>query len=132
MRPEQSPEQWLRRARSNLIRAQQQKPEGVLWEDVCLDAQQAAEKALKALSSHLGIRFRRVHDIAELLTSLESGGVNLPAPVRVAAGLTPYAVETRYPGWYPPVTAEEAREAVQTAEIVVTWVTSLIGPAGEP
>jgi len=44
-----SHEDWLARAQSNLIRAQQEKPEGVLWEDVCFDAQQSVERALKAL-----------------------------------------------------------------------------------
>ncbi|HLZ10766.1 MAG TPA: HEPN domain-containing protein [Chloroflexota bacterium] len=42
-----TPEEWLRRARSNLLRAQQPKPDGVLWEDLCFDAQQAVEKGAK-------------------------------------------------------------------------------------
>ena len=44
-----SPSDWLKRAKSNLIRARQPKPEEVFWEDICFDAQQAAEKSLKAL-----------------------------------------------------------------------------------
>ena len=44
-----SPYDWLNRARSNLIRAKQPKPDKVYWEDLCFDAQQAAEKAIKAL-----------------------------------------------------------------------------------
>lgn len=41
---------WLNRAKSNLARAKvgQLFPE-ILYEDLCFDAQQAAEKALKAL-----------------------------------------------------------------------------------
>jgi HEPN domain-containing protein len=42
---------WIRRAKSNLAIAKAGKPTGdVLYEDLCFDAQQAAEKALKALS----------------------------------------------------------------------------------
>lgn len=29
--------EWRDRARSHLIRAQEPKPEGVLWEDLCFD-----------------------------------------------------------------------------------------------
>ena len=34
-----SPNEWLQRAKSNLIRAKQPKHEGVFWEDYCFDAQ---------------------------------------------------------------------------------------------
>jgi len=44
-----SPEAWLKRAQSNLARAKLPKLDEALWEDYCFDAQQAAEKALKAL-----------------------------------------------------------------------------------
>ena len=44
------PREWLRRARSNLARSSQgQVAPDVLFEDACFDAQQAVEKALKAL-----------------------------------------------------------------------------------
>lgn len=39
------PHEWLARARSNLVRASLKMP-GVYLEDLCFDAQQAAEKAL--------------------------------------------------------------------------------------
>ena len=37
------PEDCLRRAKGNLARAQQTKPKDAFWEDLCFDAQQAAE-----------------------------------------------------------------------------------------
>ncbi|MCS6842970.1 MAG: HEPN domain-containing protein [Caldilineales bacterium] len=121
-----TPSEWLRRAQSNLIRAQQPKPEGVYWEDLCFDAQQAAEKAIKALLIFYGIPFRFVHDLTELLTRLEQGGVHLPKDVRSAAALSNYAVEARYPGPTEPVTEEEYQEAVALAEVVVRWVERLV------
>jgi HEPN domain-containing protein len=84
---------WLKRARSNLARAKQPKPEEVLWEDLCFDTQQAAEKSLKAVLLAYGLVFRFVHDITELLTLLERQGVFLPEEIRAAAELTDYAVE---------------------------------------
>ncbi len=68
----------MRRAQSNLSRAEQPKPEDVLWEDLCFDAQQAAEKALKAVLLFAGIKFRFVHDIGELVTLLTKNGFNAP------------------------------------------------------
>ena len=52
-----TPAEWLQRAKSNLIRAQQPRLEGVCWEDLCFDAQQAVEKALKALLIHYNIPY---------------------------------------------------------------------------
>jgi len=113
---------WLQCARGNLIRASAPRSPGVYWEDICFDAQQAAEKALKAVLVYYGISLCRVHDLAELLTLGKSEIAPLPARIRAAAGLTVYAVQTRYPGTYPPVTAREARQATRTAERVVVWV----------
>jgi HEPN domain-containing protein len=49
--------EWLKRAVSNLERARQPKPPSVYWEDLCFDAQQAAEKAVKALYIWHGKKF---------------------------------------------------------------------------
>jgi HEPN domain-containing protein len=121
-----SPKDWLRRAKSNLIRAKQPKPEEVLWEDLCFDAQQAAEKSLKALLLFHRMPFRFVHDIAELLTVLEENGISLPEEIRAAAELSDYAVEARYPGPMEPVTEDEYKEAVKAAEAVLSWAETLV------
>ena len=126
-----SPKGWLRRAKSNLIRAKQPKHEEVFWEDLCFDAQQAVEKSLKALLLFHKIPFRFVHDIAELLTVLEQNGLSLPEQIRAAAELSDYAVEARYPGPMEPVTEDEYKEAVKIAEMVVSWVEGFIMPYTE-
>ena len=122
-----TPHDWLRRAKSNLIRAKQPKPEEVLWEDLCFDTQQAAEKVLKAVLLARGIPFRFVHDIAELLTLLENQGVILSEEIKASAELTDYSVESRYPGPFEPVTEEEFNKALKIAETVVVWADSQIG-----
>ena len=43
------PAEWLGRARSNLAKARTGDVPGVVYEDLCFDAQQASEKAIKAL-----------------------------------------------------------------------------------
>jgi HEPN domain-containing protein len=67
-----NPRTWLLRARSNLRRAAlgPQHPE-VFLEDLCWDAQQAAEKALKALCIHRGIAFPKTHSL-EMLSEHDS------------------------------------------------------------
>jgi len=114
------PREWLNRARSNLARAKAQIHD-VYLEDLCFDAQQAAEKALKALLIQREVVFPYVHDLARLVTLLEAAGQEIPAVVRRAENLTRYAGVTRYPGLAEPVTEEQYQEAVTIAEAVVQW-----------
>jgi HEPN domain-containing protein len=58
-----SVQDWLVRAKGHLALAKQPKPEGAFWEDQCFLAQQAAEKALKAVYQHRGLLFRYTHDL---------------------------------------------------------------------
>ncbi|HOB92386.1 MAG: HEPN domain-containing protein [Bacillota bacterium] len=119
--------QWLRRAESNLARAKlgRQAPE-ILYEDLCFDAQQAAEKSLKALMLYLGMRAPRTHSIGYLLKLLrDSRRIQVPDELREAAILTDYAVETRYPGDWEPVNEDDYRHAVLLAERVYQWVLSV-------
>lgn len=117
------PREWMNRARSNLRRARERTP-GAYLEDPCFDAQQAAEKAIKALLVARAIDFPYVHDLAELTGLLEASGSEIPQAVRRAARLTQYATSVRYPGFDEPVTDSEYEEAVELAEAVVRWVES--------
>lgn len=118
--PPDDPREWLNRARSNLARAQAQLP-GVYLEDLCFDAQQAVEKAIKALLIKRSIAFPYIHDLARLVTLLEEAGQEVPTSVRRAEALTQYAVTTRYPGLAEPVTEAQYQEAVAIAKDVVRW-----------
>jgi HEPN domain-containing protein len=116
-----TPHEWLNRARSNLAIARQPKTDEIFWEDLCFETQQAAEKALKAVLLSRKIKFRFVHDLAELLTTMEQNGVTLTDSVKDAAILTDYSVEARYPGPFEPITEEEFLESLRIAEHVVAW-----------
>ncbi len=122
-RPPDDPREWLNRARSNLALARGRLP-GAYLEDLCFEAQQAAEKAVKALLLKRGVAFPHVHDLARLLTLLEGAGEKIPESVRQAEMLTRYAVVTRYPGLAEPVTEVLYHEAVATAQTVIEWVES--------
>ena len=118
--PADDPREWLNRARSSLALAKTHLPEAYL-EDLCFEAQQAAEKAIKAVMIKRNIEFPYVHDLGRLLSLLEAEGENMPRVVRKAEELTRYALVTRYPGIARPVSEQEHTEAVAIAEAVVQW-----------
>lgn len=118
--PPDDPREWLNRARSNSARAKADIP-GSYAEDHCFDAQQAAEKAIKAVFVKRRASFPYVHDLGRLLRLLEDAGEAIPESVSEAAELTKYALVTRYPGVAEPVTWQDRDGAVAIAEAVVRW-----------
>ena len=115
------PQDWFRRACSDLSLARVCRAPDVLLEDLCFHAQQAAEKALKALLVSKSRGIPHTHSIRLLLDSLPPD-LLVPPGVEEAAILTDYAVAARYPGEQEPVEEDEYRRAVLLAEKVVTWV----------
>ena len=118
--PPDNPREWLNRARSNLALAKNRVPDAYL-EDLCFEAQQAAEKAIKAVMIARKVEFPYVHDLARLLSLLDAVGESIPETVRRAEELTLYATEGRYPGLTNPAVESEYTEALAIAEAVVRW-----------
>jgi len=121
--------EWLRRARSNLALARQPKPPEAFWEDLCFHAEQAAEKAVKAVLVLHQIDHPRTHELAGLLGVLQQAGHDVPDELWQADRLSDYAVVTRYPGHRYPVDEKEHQRAVEVAEQVVRWAESVIHAA---
>ena len=129
MRPEDptDPQAWLLRAKSNLSLAEKGgRLKGVLLEDLCFNAQQAAEKALKSVCLAKGLDFPKTHSVVRLVDILEAGGIPVPDTVREADVLTHFAVQSRYPSWVEEVTQEEYQETLELAARVVFWAESVI------
>jgi HEPN domain-containing protein len=127
--PANDPHEWLHRARSNLACARTPVPEADL-EDLCFDALQAAEKAVKAVFIRCGEHFPFTHDLEELLTLLGQIGLKIPKYLWEADDLTPFAAETRYPGRAAPVTRRQYNRAVRIAAAVLRWAERQVA-AGE-
>ena len=129
MHPEEnspgSPEDWMRHAHSDLQLAKISRPPGVMLESLCFHAQQAAEKALKAVLVSLRIPFSKTHSIRMLMDLLPETLI-LPSEVEEASRLTDYAVISRYPGDTEPVEEVEYQEAVELADMVVSWAEMII------
>jgi HEPN domain-containing protein len=123
-----TPAAWIERARSDLAlsRAAVVTP-GVMLEDGVFHAQQCAEKSLKALLIQQRIVFPRTHALEVLLDLLAKDGINLLPGSDDVVILSQYAVETRYPGVWEPITVEEAQQAIKIAARVLSWVESLVG-----
>ena len=58
--------------------------------------QQAAEKLMKAALSVKGIRFRKTHDLRELMDLLADNGIALSSELSEIDTLTPYGTLFRY------------------------------------
>jgi HEPN domain-containing protein len=102
------------------VRAKSRVPESYL-EDNCFDAQQAAEKAIKAVFVCRGESFPFIHDLDRLLGMLETNGLKIPKYVWDADELSPFAAGTRYPGELQPVKQRTYRRAIRIAAAVVRW-----------
>jgi HEPN domain-containing protein len=121
-----NPAEWLDRARSSLALSSAKTP-GVLYEDLCFQARQAAEKSIKAVYVSRKIPYPYSHDINALLPGREQSGVPVPETLWSAVTLTSYASDTRYPGFGTPVTKEEYLQAVAFAQDMFRWAEEQVG-----
>lgn len=99
----------------------------------CFHAQQAAEKALKAVLHAVGERVVLGHALAELGAAVEEHDPSFGELRAEAAKLDRYYVPTRYPNGLPEggdpmqaFDAADARAAIATAELVLTHAKSFI------
>jgi HEPN domain-containing protein len=111
---------WLARARSALELAKVQVTPRVLYEDLCFQAQQAAEKALKGLLIYYKEEPEFTLSIERLLGALAKH-TEIPDDIRKATKLTDYAVFTRYPGEYDDLTKEDYEESIAMATACLNW-----------
>ena len=59
-------------------------------------AQQAIEKLIKAVLSLREVRYRRTHDLVELIELLRENGIDFPESLEEVRLLGPFAAEFRY------------------------------------
>ena len=112
---------WLARAKSSLAISKNKSDDDIYYEDLCFQAQQAVEKALKALLIFYSVEPEKTHNLVSLAKTL-SKYTDVPEEINEAVILNDYAVQTRYPGAYTPIDEEEYNNAVTVAEKCVQWV----------
>lgn len=121
---------WLRHARNDLALARSGKTRTVLYEHLCFHAQQAAEKALKAVLVANRIAAAKTHDMAFLLDALPASVAVPPSLIELPL-LNRYAVQHRYPGEAPRVTRKDLAEALRMAEDAISWASRRIRGASK-
>ena len=119
-----APERWIENARADLALARIPLPPGVFYEHLCFHAQQAVEKSVKAVLLAFEVDFPPTHNLRVLIDLLPPEARVIPI-LKDAVDLTLYAVVTRYPSDFEPVSEEEYREALCIAEAVVAWASPL-------
>lgn len=128
--PSDDPREWLNRARSDLALARR-RSQDVYLEDLCFHAQQAAEKAIKAILIHQQVEFPYIHDIGQLLREVARTGITVTEDLREVETLTRFAVISRYPGLGEPPRVRDHEKAVQLARDVVAWADAIVMRSGE-
>ena len=119
---------WLAKAEIDLLACEGLSVPGIeLWEAVAFHSQQAVEKAPKALLVWHQVEFPKTHDIQRLLDLLSAADSDVVGLVADAAELTPFGVEYRYPGEYPPVERDTACMAVTVAQRVYEAAAGRVG-----
>ncbi|NNJ84254.1 MAG: HEPN domain-containing protein [Gammaproteobacteria bacterium] len=120
-----SPDEWLLYAKSDLALARTDGSPDIMPKMLCFHAQQAAEKALKAVLLAENTDFPNTHNLRFLLDKIPSR-IKIPSEVEDAALLTDYAVSSRYPGHLEDITQEDYLEALQLAGVVLEWAEMIV------
>lgn len=92
------------------------------WDAVCFHAQQAVEKALKALLQNENIAFPKTHDLGDLLNRLLAIYPDLASLQDSLEWLTTYAVEIRYPGEF--AFAQDAQRSLDIMQETMQLITA--------
>ena len=129
--PKAEGKRWLEQARHDLDAARTI-IEQRLWWITCFQAQQAAEKAVKAFLYASGERLVLGHSVAELVMEAGEKDERFVALRAQGAALDRFYIPTRYPNGLPggipaeSYTEEDARQAVEKAEAVLGLVDQAI------
>ncbi len=121
------PHWWLEHARRDLAFARLAYETDLDFaEHVCFHAQQAAEKAVKAVLLERNVEYPYTHDLKKLVAEVTEHGMVVPPDVARADVLTRYAVKTRYPNTEHVITDDNIADAMTIAEATVAWASTLV------
>jgi len=114
---------WVRKAENDFSNATNEIKRGKKspLDTVCFHAQQTVEKYLKAILVLKGIDFGRTHDISILLAMVPRN-IRPEMSKLEQVTLVDYAVTSRYPGDYEPISMADARKAVAMSRKVRGFV----------
>ena len=122
---------WFRQALRNL-RSAEVLFENELYEEVCFESHQAAEKALKALLNSLGIE-RRGHSLTFLIREVLGKGIDVPRDIsECSLMLDKHYIPSRYPDVFDEgapmdyYSRRDGEECLRCAKKVIEWVKGFV------
>lgn len=122
--PPDDPREWLRYARDDLAIARADLF-GIAPEPFAFHAQQAAEKAIKAVLVKMNVDFPYTHDVGHLLDLAADAGAEIPGEIDGARRISRYAILGRYP-FETRVSETDRDAAVALADAVVLWAEDIL------
>lgn len=118
---------WMQKAANDLLCIRNNLAAAEIPTDaVCFHAQQAAEKALKALLAARGTVPQRTHDLTTLLNDALVAGWAIDPLREPCEVVNPYSVAARYPGVQLDPTLAEAQACATAAANVIQTVQSML------
>ena len=109
-------QEWTQKAQSDwaaveILLASQQCPADA----VCFHCQQYVEKLLKAILTKHSVEAPKTHDLRRLVQLAEPFAPKLAELIDISDELTVYGVESRYPGDWQQISADEMNSTVESA-----------------
>jgi len=120
---------WIIKAENDLKTAKDEfSTKNPVTDTICFHCQQCVEKNLKAYLISRNKEFRKTHNIAELLELCIEFDIdfNILKESKIHK-LTVYATELRYPEFFYIPSYEEAKEAIEIAERVKSFIIEKMG-----
>ena len=104
-----------------------------LYHNACYHAQQAAEKALKAVLLHEMATFPKTHDLSRLVDAVRAPQPMFPEFSIESAILNEYAVDMRYdPQVLIDIDRDEAESAIAYAQDIMDYARRFLGESSPP
>ena len=118
---------WLIKAQHDLLAAQKLSSDSAIYSDIAIyHCQQCAEKALKGFLVLHAQSFPKTHDLRLLVQLAIAINPDFHRHQETSELLTPYATEFRYPSDVMQPTEDELKEAIEKAEEIFNFITSLL------
>ena len=134
-RPDEEAARWIAEAAADLDTARYL-VDGQRFNTACFICQQSAEKAIKAFLYSRGVEDPWGHSVATLLEDALTYDPSFDSLLELGPVLDKYYIPTRYPNGLPggipsrAYTAQDARQAVEAAELVLVEARKRSGVTG--
>jgi HEPN domain-containing protein len=129
---EQRVKEWIRKAENDLkIGKDEMLTKEPATDAVAFHMQQCIEKYLKAFLTYFGKPFRKTHELTELITQCIEIDPEFEILFKMDVDkLTEYAIDVRYPEefYFPDI--QEAKETIEIAEKVKSFIVEKLKKAG--